>query len=70
MIYLYIKCYRLTRNAEYASIQDVKLLNLFKRTKKRRKTLDDYQREMLVRQGRQQFQKLVEKGLGIPIGLL
>jgi hypothetical protein len=48
----------------------VKLLNLFKRTKKKRKTLDDYQREMLVRQGRQQFQKLVEKGLGIPIGLL
>jgi hypothetical protein len=34
------------------------------------KTVDDYQREALVKQGREQFQKLMDKGLGVPVALL
>ncbi len=38
--------------------------------KARRKTIAEYQQEMLNRVGREQFKKLTEKGLGIPVGLL
>jgi hypothetical protein len=38
--------------------------------KTRRKTLAQYQREMMVRQGREQFKKLVDQGLSVPVGLL
>lgn len=34
------------------------------------KTADDYQREALVKQGKEQFQKLIDKGLGVPVALL
>ncbi|MBA3724294.1 MAG: hypothetical protein H0W89_05420 [Candidatus Levybacteria bacterium] len=34
------------------------------------KTSDDYQREALVKQGREQFQKLMDKGLNVPVALL
>lgn len=39
-------------------------------TKKVRPTLAEYQRELLVRQGREQFKKLIDQGLGMPVGLL
>lgn len=34
------------------------------------KSVDDYQREDLVKQGREQFQKLMDKGLNVPVALL
>jgi hypothetical protein len=34
-----------------------------------RKTLAEYQREMLVKQGKQQFQKLKDLGLKLPVSL-
>ncbi len=36
----------------------------------KRKTIADYQREALVKQGREQFQKLVKRGLQVPVALL
>ena len=38
--------------------------------KGKRKTIADYQREALVREGGKQFQMLVEKGLRIPVAHL
>lgn len=35
-----------------------------------RKTIEDYKQEVLLRQGKAQFEKLVQKGLQIPIVLL
>ena len=47
------------------------LLNLFgKRKEEAAKTLADYQREALIKQGEEQFQKLVERGLTVPVALL
>ncbi|MEK7517460.1 MAG: hypothetical protein AAB583_02830 [Patescibacteria group bacterium] len=34
------------------------------------KTITDYKREALVRIGREQFKKLLEKGINLPIALL
>lgn len=34
------------------------------------KTADDYKREALVEQGREQFLKLIEKGLNVPVAHL
>jgi len=43
----------------------------FSTTRKiKRKTLSDYKREMLIRQGGEQFKKLVKKGLSVPVVLL
>ncbi len=45
--------------------------NFFKLNKRgARKTIADYKQEILLKQGRDQFKKLVEKGLGIPVALL
>ncbi len=35
-----------------------------------KKTLADYKQEMLVKQGREQFRRLQEKGLSVPVALL
>ncbi len=35
----------------------------------KRKTIADYQREKLVTFGRQQFQKMKELGIGMPVNL-
>ncbi|HEX7041857.1 MAG TPA: hypothetical protein VF189_01275 [Patescibacteria group bacterium] len=35
-----------------------------------RKSLDEYKQEVLLRQGKAQFEKLVKKGLSVPIVLL
>jgi hypothetical protein len=40
------------------------------RKQQKRKTLEDYRQELLVRQGREQFKKLVDKGLQVPVVLL
>ena len=34
------------------------------------KTTSDYKMEMLVKQGRDQFKKLIDKGISIPVALL
>jgi hypothetical protein len=50
----------------------MKLLSiLFGRNKiQRRKTLEDHRQELLIQQGREQFKKLVDKGLQLPVVLL
>ena len=46
----------------------VALLFTNQKTQKR-KTIADYQREKLVTFGRQQFQKMKELGIGMPVNL-
>ena len=46
---------------------------MFKKEKKKvqvQKTISDYKMEILVKQGRDQFKKLIEKGINIPVALL
>lgn len=38
--------------------------------KPRRKTFAQYQQDILVKQGREQFRKLVERGLTVPVAYL
>jgi len=38
--------------------------------RKTAKTIADYKQEVLVKQGREQFKKLLEKGISIPVVLL
>jgi hypothetical protein len=38
--------------------------------KKAVKSIADYKQQILVRQGREQFKKLLEKGISIPVVLL
>lgn len=46
-------------------------LNIFGgKSKKAVKTISDYKQEILVKQGREQFKKLLEKGISIPVVLL
>jgi len=40
------------------------------KVKKNRKTIEDYKNELLVKQGREQFKKLLEKGINVPVALL
>ncbi|MGA2967633.1 MAG: hypothetical protein ABSD69_00460 [Candidatus Levyibacteriota bacterium] len=40
------------------------------RGKKAVKTIADYKQQILVRQGREQFKKLLEKGISVPVVLL
>ena len=46
------------------------LKTLFKTNKKVQKTLEDYKEELIAQQGKEQFKKLLDKGLGVPIALL
>lgn len=50
----------------------MKLLSMFlsRFRSPKKKTLADYQQELLIKAGREQFNKLKEKGLQIPIVLL
>ena len=34
------------------------------------KTISDYKMEILVKQGAEQFRKLIEKGISVPVALL
>jgi len=46
-------------------------LSFFKFNKKHvRKSLSDYKEDLLLKQGKEQFKKLVEKGLNIPVAFL
>lgn len=55
----------------YYSFSMGRIFRIFKsQSPKRRKTLAEYEQEMLIRIGREQFKKLLEKGLSIPVGLL
>ncbi|HYM65308.1 MAG TPA: hypothetical protein VES68_02385 [Candidatus Sulfotelmatobacter sp.] len=38
--------------------------------KKAVRTISDYKQDLLVKQGREQFKKLLEKGINIPVVLL
>lgn len=42
----------------------------WRKKKAPQKTISDYKMEILVRQGRDQFKKLIEKGINIPVALL
>ena len=50
----------------------MKLLELFfsKKKAEETKTITDYQREKLVNFGRQQFQKMKELGISVPVSLV
>jgi len=45
-------------------------LSLFKSKIVKRKTINDYKQDLLVKHGREQFKTLVKRGLSIPIALL
>ncbi|HVF69643.1 MAG TPA: hypothetical protein VNA13_03700 [Xanthomonadales bacterium] len=47
-----------------------KLKNLLGINANSPQTIADYNREALINQGRDQFKKLIEKGLNIPVALL
>ncbi len=34
------------------------------------KSIADYNREVMIKMGRDQFKKLIDKGLNVPVGLL
>jgi hypothetical protein len=40
------------------------------KSKKAVRTIADYKQQLLVRQGRDQFKKLMEKGISVPVVLL
>ena len=46
----------------------ISLSAIFK--KKTNKTLNEYKQEILVKQGREQFKKMLDKGLELPVVLL
>jgi len=50
----------------------MELVRMFtnKSRRNRRQTLAEYQRELLIRQGREQFKRLVDIGVAVPVGLL
>jgi hypothetical protein len=44
--------------------------NIFSFKGKRSKSVADYKQELLFKQGREQFKKLVEKGISVPVVFL
>jgi len=42
----------------------------WRKKKTNNKTVSDYKMEILVKQGRDQFKKLIERGINIPVALL
>ena len=61
----------LTHLTTYAKIQLTMKFNLLGATKiKAVKTISDYKQDILVKQGREQFKKLLEKGISIPVVML
>jgi hypothetical protein len=47
----------------------MKILN-FRKNKKEALKIEDYKQYLLIRQCREQFRKLLEKGLSVPVVLL
>lgn len=61
----------LTNLTSYDTIQLIMKFNIFGKDKNKVvKTIADYKQDLLVKQGREQFKKLLEKGLNIPVVLL
>ena len=61
----------LTHLTSYDKILLSMRFNIFaNRSKKTVKTISDYKQEILVKQGREQFKKLLEKGISIPVVFL
>ena len=62
----------LTHLTSCGKIQLIMKFNLLNQINKKAavKTIADYKQEILVKQGREQFKKLLEKGLNIPVVLL
>ena len=61
----------LTHLTTYATIPLIMRFNLFRATKTQAvKTISDYKQDVLVKQGREQFKKLLEKGISIPVVML
>jgi hypothetical protein len=48
----------------------MKFTFLGSKSKKAVKTISDYKQDVLVKQGREQFKKLLEKGISVPVVLL
>lgn len=46
------------------------LVTILRKPTKALSTLEDYKQEALMKQGRLQFEKLLKKGLSIPVALL
>ena len=61
----------LTHLTRYAKMRIRMIINFLSIGKKRAvRTLGDYKQEILIKQGREQFKKLLEKGIRIPVVLL
>ena len=46
------------------------LFGIKRQKKAETRTISDYKMEILVKQGRDQFKKLIERGINIPVALL
>lgn len=46
------------------------IANFVRRPTKVLSSLDDYKQDALIKQGRRQFEKLLQKGLSVPVVLL
>lgn len=58
-------------------VMKLSLANTWKKLKKligvkakSSKSIADYNREVMIKMGRDQFKKLIDKGLNVPVGLL
>ncbi len=60
----------LTYLTSYGRMWITMKFQIFKSTSKAKKTLMDYKQEILVKQGREQFKKLLEKGINVPVAFL
>jgi hypothetical protein len=60
----------LTDLTRYGKIRVDMKFQFFGNANKTRKTLLDTKQEILVKQGREQFKKLLEKGISIPVVFL
>ncbi len=47
-----------------------KIFEFNKKKKALQKSVSDYKMDILVKQGRDQFKKLIDKGISIPVALL
>lgn len=46
------------------------LSSFFSNHKRKFKTIEEYKQELLIKQGKDQFNTLIRKGLSIPVALL
>jgi len=67
MIYIAIG---LTHLTTYGRIRIDMVFSLLRLKKKNLKNASDYKQEVLIKQGREQFKKLIERGTELPVFLL